>query len=70
MENHLADVLGLTQETKRTPLPFNGELIHDIHCGLNYIAVEKMNIEVGRVYTKDHAHWDNAFEYLMNKTGY
>ena len=70
MEAILFDSSIPSKITKRSKLPFDGELVQGEYCGLNYLAVEKMCIEKARVYIKDYGSWDSAFECLMDKAGY
>ena len=58
-------------EVKRTPLPegLNAEMVEQKQFGKHSIAIEKMGVQVSKVYVRDCPSWESAFEKAMDKAG-
>lgn len=57
-------------EIKRTPLPVaNAEMVEQMQFGMHSIAVEKMGVQVSKVYVRDCPSWESAFDKAMDKAG-
>ena len=58
-------------ETKRTPLPegLNADMVEQKQFGMHTIAIEKLGVQVSKVWVRDYTSWQGAFEAAMDKAG-